>query len=706
VTATGRPRRVSLVGAGHISGAHAQALRTMEGVEVVAVCDPDRERADRLAGECGVTRVFGSVEDLVGSGCAEYAHVLVPPDLHAPVADELLAGDLGVFVEKPMGVSSRECEALLERARERDRPVGANHNALFYPAYLRLREAVRTHAIGPLQHLSLILNYPARSIPPPAHWMFRRPENLFYESGVHPCSQIFDLAGPVVSSQSQVAGRRELPGGGHFYDTWQVSFTCERATAHLFLSWGSEHATWQITALGQDGVATADVERNLFGTVSKTRWPVYYEPLHLAARAAAGDLAQGLDNVRRGALSVIRPQPKKDVYSVGMRASISAFHRGPAPGQPVVDGEFAAYVTRMCDAVTEPVAAEGAAPEPARRRRPRRRVRPETVVLGGTGFIGRHLAEALTARGQAVRVVARSTTGLPPAFDAPGVELVAGDVTDPESVRRALEGMRSVVHLAHGGQLRWDAVQWSMIDPAANVADLCLEGGVERLVYAGSIASLYLGDPREVITGATPNDPQARSRGHYSYGKAESEAVLQRRFERDGLPLCIVRPGVVLGEGGNPFHSGFGIWRGHVHCVGWNRGTNPLPLVLVADVAEAIALALDPGRPAGRAYNLVGDVRLTARECVAELRRALERPLEFHPRAPAQIHGAQAARWAGRTLSGRKSPFPSYRQVKSMGTVARFDCSDVKRDLGWAPCADRERFARDALRVHGRRVGD
>ncbi len=76
-----------------------------------------------------------------------------------------------------------------------------------------------------------------------------------------------------------------------------------------------------------------------------------------------------------------------------------------------------------------------------------------------------------------------------------------------------------------------------------------------------------------------------------------------------GLPVVILRPGVVVGEGGPPFHGGLGFFNNDQHCIGWNDGRNPLPFVLAEDVAAAILLAARADGIEGRCYNLVGDVR-------------------------------------------------------------------------------------------------
>jgi nucleoside-diphosphate-sugar epimerase len=150
-------------------------------------------------------------------------------------------------------------------------------------------------------------------------------------------------------------------------------------------------------------------------------------------------------------------------------------------------------------------------------------------------------------------------------------------------------------------------------------------------------------------------------------------------------------------------HPGFGVWRGETHCVGWNAGTNPLPLVLASDVATAIRLAIERNLPSPRSYNLVGDVHLSARDCVRELRSTLKRPLVFHPGHPAQHWGLALAKSSANALLDRPRPRPpTYRMFRSKGCWSQFDCADVKRDLGWHPVVEREQFMDQGLR----RMGD
>ncbi len=257
------------------------------------------------------------------------------------------------------------------------------------------------------------------------------------------------------------------------------------------------------------------------------------------------------------------------------------------------------------------------------------------------------------------------------------------------------------MNLAHGGGGgSWDEVRDAMVGGAETVARACLARDVRRLVHIGSIASLYLGPQPAPVTGATPVDPQAEERADYARAKAMSDQLLLAMHASDGLPVCILRPGVVVGEGGLPFHSGLGFFNNDQHCIGWNTGRNPLPFVLVEDVAEAILLASRAEGIDGRCYNLVGDVRWCARDYVVALGQALQRPLRFHPQLPDMLWAREYAKFLVKRVTGRPGPPPSRRDLLSRGLSATFDCGDATRDLGWHPVTDPALFRERAISVH------
>ena len=136
--------------------------------------------------------------------------------------------------------------------------------------------------------------------------------------------------------------------------------------------------------------------------------------------------------------------------------------------------------------------------------------------------------------------------------------------------------------------------------------------------------------------------------------------------------------------------------------MGWNDGRNPLPFVLVEDVADAIARAALKPELSGQSLNLVGEVTMTAREYIEELARALGRPLRFHGQMPEKLYLLEWGKWGVKRLAGRSASSPSYRDFRSRGCLASFDCSDTRAALGWAPVSKPDVFVEKAIRVHVR----
>lgn len=315
------------------------------------------------------------------------------------------------------------------------------------------------------------------------------------------------------------------------------------------------------------------------------------------------------------------------------------------------------------------------------------------VVIGGRGFIGRHLVRNLVDAGYFVRVVSRQAGA---SGDA-SVEEVRGDVADPVSIRAAVQDAAVVCSLSTGGGDRWSDFERDIVNGARNVAQACLDTGVRRFVYASSIAALYLGDTTDIDENVGP-DPKSEQRAYYSRAKAAAEALLMYMYHSQALPVVIVRPGVVVGPGGILAHSGFGYWPSDLACIGWGSGTNPLPLVLVQDVAYAMGLACSAPAIEGKSFNLVGDVRISAKEFVSLLATRAHRQVRFHPRPIVGLWAIDVFKWVLKELARKpENPFPSYRDLKSRSLRTHFNCTAAKSLLGWNPNNDLETFLQQVI---------
>ena len=242
------------------------------------------------------------------------------------------------------------------------------------------------------------------------------------------------------------------------------------------------------------------------------------------------------------------------------------------------------------------------------------------LVTGATGFIGTRLVGALVERGHRVRALSRrANPEPPPGFDSSGggplaherVELVRGDVTDPESLRRAIEGCSYVFHLAAYAK-NWapDPQTYFNINVQGmrNVFDAARDAHVRRVVWTSSIVTL---GPTRRDQVADENTPRITDRYFTEYERtktvAEKEAL---EYAEQGFPVVIVNPTRVYGPGhlteGNSLSLLIDDYdRGKVPFL-LNRGVNVGNYVLVDDVVEGHLLAMDKGR-IGQRYILGGE---------------------------------------------------------------------------------------------------
>lgn len=168
------------------------------------------------------------------------------------------------------------------------------------------------------------------------------------------------------------------------------------------------------------------------------------------------------------------------------------------------------------------------------------------AITGADGFIGSHLTEALLACGCRVRALAQYNSfndwGWLEQIDHPDLEVVTGDVRDPNFCRKFVEGADTVFHLA-----ALIAIPYSYVAPDAyvdtnvkgtlNICQACRDAGTRRLLVT-STSEVY-GTARYVpIDEAHPKQPQSP----YSASKIGADAIAMSFYNAFGLPVTIVRP--------------------------------------------------------------------------------------------------------------------------------------------------------------------
>nr|MDQ6915999.1 NAD-dependent epimerase/dehydratase family protein [Actinomycetota bacterium] len=173
---------------------------------------------------------------------------------------------------------------------------------------------------------------------------------------------------------------------------------------------------------------------------------------------------------------------------------------------------------------------------------------PKTLVTGGTGLIGSHVARALAERGDDLRLTVREQSRMDNLAGL-DVEAVRCDVLDRRALRRALRDVDRVFHAVGLTSLRASTRRLREVNVQATriVLEECLRAGVQRVTYTSSVAAIGPAANGSTADETSPFDPRA---GAIPYVAAKREAEIEAlRMAARGLAVVLVSPAHVLGRG-------------------------------------------------------------------------------------------------------------------------------------------------------------
>ena len=237
-----------------------------------------------------------------------------------------------------------------------------------------------------------------------------------------------------------------------------------------------------------------------------------------------------------------------------------------------------------------------------------------TLVTGGTGFVGANVVRELLREGRSVRVLARPGGDRRTLVDL-DVEIAEGDLLDPASLANAVRGVETVFHVAADYRL-WardpSMLYRANVDGTRSLLQACADAGIPRVVYTSSVGTLGIPSDGAPGTETTPVT-LADMVGPYKRSKFLAEDVALE-FARAGLPVVIVNPSAPIGPWDvKPTPTGQLIVDA-LHGRLFATVDTGLNLVHVRDVARGHLLAEARGR-AGEKYILghaAGNLSLAA----------------------------------------------------------------------------------------------
>jgi dihydroflavonol-4-reductase len=324
-----------------------------------------------------------------------------------------------------------------------------------------------------------------------------------------------------------------------------------------------------------------------------------------------------------------------------------------------------------------------------------------TLVTGATGYLGVALVRELRAQGREVRALIRN-------WDAEqrlvgtGATAVLGDVTRPETLPPALDGVTRVFHLAGAVGHRAsdeERLQRINVEGSRNLLDAAAAAGVERIVYTSSVATLKTGPTGETFDETISLD-ERHAIGAYKRSKLLAERLVSEMVAQ-GLPAIIVNPSTPVGPRDvKPTPTGRLVFEAAAGRVPAFVDTG-LNMVHVDDVAAGHLAALERGR-IGERYILGGqNAALSDILAAVALQTGRKAPRMKLPRGaiyPVAYVAERLARHTGR------EPFVTVDGLRMSKNLMFFTSAKAERELGYQarPYAEGIKDAIDWFRQAGR----
>jgi nucleoside-diphosphate-sugar epimerase len=306
------------------------------------------------------------------------------------------------------------------------------------------------------------------------------------------------------------------------------------------------------------------------------------------------------------------------------------------------------------------------------------------LVTGATGAVGPRVVGELHLAGYGLRTL--SLDPPQPGSFPEGVQVFAGDITDPSALQAAVQGVHAVVHMAAllhivdpPPELRRKYEQVNVGGTAA-VVDAALRAGVQRLVFFSTIA-VYGPTQGHVVDEESPPRPDT----YYAHTKLAAEKIVLAARRADGQALgSVLRLGAVYGARikGNYRRLLLSLARGRFVPIG--NGRNRRTLVYDSDVARAVHLVVEHPAAAGRIYNVTGGSFHPLSEILTVMCSALGKPpprLSI-PTAPARFAAGLVEDTA--RFAGKHSPIVRSTIDKYIEDVA-VDGRRLREELGFNP---------------------
>ena len=303
----------------------------------------------------------------------------------------------------------------------------------------------------------------------------------------------------------------------------------------------------------------------------------------------------------------------------------------------------------------------------------------KVLVTGASGFLGGHIAELLSKRGDHVRALVRTTSNRRHLETLANVELFEGSVEQADRVREAVDGVDAIVHAAGLIKARSTDEFFAInVGGTANLVEAARGRALKRFVLVSSLEACGPSADGDPVPADQENPVTA-------YGRSKLAAEKVALSAKDEMPVVILRPGAIYGPRDGEILEAFkSIKRGLLPLVAGGEAKGMW--IYATDCAQACVRAIEATVPSGSVYFVDdGCGPIAQRQMLADAERALGTRALFRKSLPVPLLMTIAR---GLEAFGRVANRPvMLTREKANMLLQHWVCSSevTRRELGWEP---------------------
>ncbi|MBN2104163.1 NAD-dependent epimerase/dehydratase family protein [bacterium] len=259
-----RQLKTAVIGAGAFAKTHLDILKNIQQTQVVALCDPDLDRARALADQYGIQQTFKSMDDLFKSEKPAVVHIVSPAQTHAPLSVRAMQNGCHVLVEKPMAVNAKEAREMIEVSRRENVKLCVEHSNLYDGMMIQGRQWLNQRAVGKVIQVESWFGTGLNKMPMSPyvkyegkdHWVYKLPGGVYQNFISHPLSCVLDVMGQIQNIQVKALYHKAIPYQDS--DELRIQFDNGSAIGTLSLSMCTAPRSNFIRIYGEEGTIEID----------------------------------------------------------------------------------------------------------------------------------------------------------------------------------------------------------------------------------------------------------------------------------------------------------------------------------------------------------------------------------------------------------------------------------------------------------------